>query len=124
MHPRPALVAIAFLVATADTWAQAPVFKPLLEDGSLAAWDPDVAKNSHLAVDAGVLRLTGQSGWVVTKERHSDVVLRFDAKADADSVAVVGMTTRRHASSADRLACSGSRRWRGSIRIHKNADRR
>jgi TonB family protein len=85
MHPRPTLVAIALLGTMASARAQSPVFKPLLDSGSLAAWDPDVSKNAHVSVDAGVLRLTGESGWVLTKERHSDVVLRFDAKADPNS---------------------------------------
>jgi TonB family protein len=77
---RPALM-VACLALLPGT-AQEPAFRNLLDGDRLEAWDPAVATSPRVALESGSLVVTGPSGWLVTRERHSDVVLRFEAKAD------------------------------------------
>ena len=81
---------LALAVVLACVWtssaAQGPPFTLLLGEADLPLWDPVVTSNAHVSISAGVLVVSGPSGWVLTRERHSDVVLRFEAKADAGSV--------------------------------------
>ena len=85
LHQRLVLIAscVALLMGGRG---QEPAFRSLLDAQRSDMWDASVASNAKVELGVGALVITGPSGWILTRERHSDVVLRFDARADANSV--------------------------------------
>jgi TonB family protein len=85
LHQQYALVAVC-VAALMGGDAQQTAFQSLLDADHADIWDATIGSNPHVVLTNGILVITGPSGWVVTRKRHSDVVLRFDARADAASI--------------------------------------
>lgn len=64
--------------------------KPLFDGTSLDGWEVPKGKGKQFVVSDGVLRVTGDSGWLLTTQTFDDFVLTFEAR-QVESASVGGV---------------------------------
>ena len=90
----PAHVPVTFLAVAVASWlatqtppSETPEFKAIFSGHDLDGWE--VPSAERVSVGDGVLRVSGDSGWLLASGRHFDFTLRFEAKIEPGSEASV-----------------------------------
>jgi len=92
-------------------------------DEALALWDDLASTNARLLTPESALLVSKSSRWTLTRERHSDVVLRFEAKAEPNSIAGLllrALTSPKGKSSAYEVRLADTNGTAGALIHHAN----